>query len=254
MIAVAGISMLLASCEGGANLPEPSRSLSIPTPSRTVTVPSPSRTRTPAPTESDEPATPTSPSETALTTSSSAPSPTGTSPTDTETETTSTTSPPATASASTVPAASSSTPVWPWVLLGLVVLGAGVAYVIRSRSTAAADARRRALQLYGEAMALRDQAAVLPMSTEADRARLTSEVFAGIDLAVSRFEALATEPAMGEAAAELSDVQLSLGALRSALLAQAAAGGLDPELLRQRTSSLDDSLQAFRRRLSAPPF
>jgi hypothetical protein len=102
-------------------------------------------------------------------------------------------------------------------------------------------------------MALRDQAAVLPMSTEADRARLTSEVFAGIDLAVSRFEALATEPAMGEAAAELGDVQLALGALRGALLAQAAAGDLDPELLRQRTSALDDSLQAFRRRLSAPP-
>ena len=62
VIAVAGISMLLASCEGGANLPEPSRSLSIPTPSRTVTVPSPSRTRTPAPTASDVPTTTTSPS------------------------------------------------------------------------------------------------------------------------------------------------------------------------------------------------
>jgi len=106
---------------------------------------------------------------------------------------------------------------------------------------------------YSEAMALHDQAAVLPMSADADRPRLLGDASAGLDRTAARFEALAADPAMKEAAAELGDVRLALGNLRGALGAQVAAGSVDPDLLRERLAALDASLQRFRGRVEPPP-
>ena len=100
-------------------------------------------------------------------------------------------------------------------------------------------------------MALHDEAAVLPMSSEADRARMLSDVSATLDLVARQFDALATEPAMRSASAEIEETQLALGNLRGAIQAQVGAGGLDADLLRGRLVDLNDSLQRFRQRLSA---
>ena len=106
---------------------------------------------------------------------------------------------------------------------------------------------------YSEGMALHDQAAVLPMSAAVDVPRLLGNVSAGVDRTAAKFDALAAEPALQEAAAELGDVRLALGNLRGALQAQVAAGSVDPDLLRERLAALDASLQRFRTRIEPPP-
>jgi len=138
-------------------------------------------------------------------------------------------------------------------LLALVVIVAVVAYVVRRRSkrAAATEVRRRSLDVYAKAVALHDQAAVLPMSAEVDRARMLSEVSATLDGVIGEFDALAAEPTLDDASAEIGDVQLSLGNLRGALRAQVEARGIDPELLRGRLADLDNALQRFRQRISA---
>ena len=156
------------------------------------------------------------------------------------------------ATASPVPAASSSTPVWLWIVLALLLIAGIVAYVLRRRSNraAAAEVHRRALDAYASAMALHDQAAVLPMTADVDRPRVLGDVSASLDRVSGEFDALAAEPAMHEASAEIGDVRLSLGNLRAALQAQVAAGGIDPDLLRERLADLDAALQRLRQRLS----
>jgi hypothetical protein len=101
-------------------------------------------------------------------------------------------------------------------------------------------------------MTLHDQAAVLPMSAAADVPRLLGNVSASVDRTAAKFDALAAEPSLHEAAAELGDVRLALGNLRGALGAQVAAGSIDPDLLRQRLAALDASLQRFRGRIEPP--
>jgi hypothetical protein len=151
-----------------------------------------------------------------------------------------------------VTAATSSVPVWPWILLAIAVLAAITAFVLRARSrrAAAATARQRALDAYTDAVALHDQAAVLPMSADVDRRRMLSDVSASLDRVMGEFDALAVEPALRDASAEIGQVQLSLRNLRGALQAQVEAGGIDPELLRARLADLDGALQPFRQRLS----
>jgi hypothetical protein len=144
--------------------------------------------------------------------------------------------------------------VWPWILLALAAVVAIAAYA-RSRSSkraAAAALRQRGLDAYAEAMALRDEAAVLPMGTEAVRARLLSEVSTRLDAVAGSFDALAAEPGLQEASAEIGEVQMALGNLRGAIRAQVDAGGVDPDLLRERLTDLDGALQRFRARVSPP--
>ena len=112
--------------------------------------------------------------------------------------------------------------------------------------------RRRALDAYASTMALRDEAAVLPMSADADRARMLGDVSAKLDRIGTEFDALALEPSMHEASTEIEDVRLSLGNLRGALQAQVEAQGVDPALLRERLTGLDAALERYRLRLSPP--
>jgi hypothetical protein len=142
--------------------------------------------------------------------------------------------------------------VWPWILLAVAVIAAIAAFVLRARSkrAVAESVRRRALDAYANAMALHDEAAVLPMSADVDRPRMVGDVSASIDRVIGEFDALAVEPALGDASAEIGQVQLSLRNLRGALQAQVEAQGIDPELLRARLADLDGALQPFRQRLS----
>ena len=139
-------------------------------------------------------------------------------------------------------------------MLALLLIAGIVAYVLRRRSTRAASAevRKRALDAYAGAIALHDQAAVLPMTSDADRPRMLGDVTANLDRVMGEFDALAGEPAMSDASAEMGDVRMSLGNLRGALQAQVEARGIDPDLLRERLADLDGALQRFRQRLSPP--
>lgn len=141
---------------------------------------------------------------------------------------------------------------WPWILLAVAVVAAIAAYVLRARSkrAAAAAARKRALDAYASAMALHDEAAVLPMSADVDRPRMLGEVSASLDRVIGELDALSIEPSLRDASAEIGQVQLSLGNLRGALQAQVEARGIDAELLRARLADLDGALQSFRQRLS----
>ena len=96
------------------------------------------------------------------------------------------------ASSSPVPE-TTSTPIWPWILLALLLIAGVVAYVLRRRSTRAASAevRKRALDAYAGAIALHDQAAVLPMTSDADRPRMLGDVTANLDRVMGEFDALA---------------------------------------------------------------
>jgi hypothetical protein len=133
-----------------------------------------------------------------------------------------------------------------------VIAIAAIAYWLRRRSkkAEAAAVRQRALDAYASAMALHDQAAVLPMTTEVDRAAMLGEVSASLDRVSAEFEALSAEPSMQDATSELADIRLSLGNLRGSLRAQVEARGLDPALLRERLADLDGALQRLRQRLS----
>ncbi len=110
----------------------------------------------------------------------------------------------------------------------------------------------RALQAYTDAMAMHDRAAVLPMSAEQDRARLLGDVSAELERTVAAFEALATEPAMQSASAQVQYVRLALTDLRGALGAQVAAGGIDADLLRGRLATLETALHGFRGGIEPP--
>jgi hypothetical protein len=148
----------------------------------------------------------------------------------------------------------SSSPIWPWLLLALAVVAVVVAFVLRNASAKRAAreaAHRRGLRAYSDAVALHDRAAVLPMSEGAERTRLLDEVTTGLDRVAGEFEALAAEPALQDAGAEIGDVRTSLTDLRGAVQAQLAAGAIDQDLLRQRLAVLDDGLQRFRQRLAA---
>jgi hypothetical protein len=137
-------------------------------------------------------------------------------------------------------------------VLALVLVAAVAAYVLRRRSNhdASLDLHRRALNAYASAMALHDQAAVLPMTADADRPRMLGEVSVSLDRVAGEFDALAAEPAMRDASAEIGEVRLSLGSLRGTMQAQVEAGGIDSELLRERLVDLDGALQRFRQRVS----
>lgn len=255
LAASAVLLMILAvGCSGGSNLPSGSRSLTLPT----------LRPSSPAiPTRTSEPTGP----STSQTTQPTAPPTTKTSqptapPT---TETIVPTQPPpatitativvsATISASVVTTTSSSSP-WAWVALALAVIAVIAAFLLRNASqkrTARAEAHRRALQVSTAAMALRDRAAVLPMSPEADRARLLSDLSADLDRVEGEFRSLRADPTLQDATVEIDEVLLSLTDLRGAIQAQVGAGAVDEGLVRQRIEVLDGGLQRFRERLAGP--
>lgn len=267
LAASAVLLMILAvGCSGGSNLPSGSRSLTLPTlrpsspaiPTRTSepTGPSTSQTTQPTAPPTTKTSQPTAPPTTQTTTQPTAP------PT---TETIVPTQPPpatitativvsATISASVVTTTSSSSP-WAWVALALAVIAVIAAFLLRNASqkrTARAEAHRRALQVSTAAMALRDRAAVLPMSPEADRARLLSDLSADLDRVEGEFRSLRADPTLQDATVEIDEVLLSLTDLRGAIQAQVGAGAVDEGLVRQRIEVLDGGLQRFRERLAGP--
>ena len=261
--AAAGLLVLVAvACNGGSNLPSVSRTVSVSLPTRPSSAP---ETPTTAPSQpTAPPTTQTTAPPTTKTTQPTAPptTTTTTAPPTTQTATTTTTTPPPTTAtgptavpSSPTSATTSSTSPWLWILLALALIAVIVAFILRNASqkrAARAEAHRRALQASTAAMALRDRAAVLPMSPDADRARLLSDLSADLDRVEGEFQSLRADPALQDASAEIDEVLLSLTDLRGAIAAQVGAGAVDEELVRQRIEVLDGGLQRFRDRLAGP--
>jgi hypothetical protein len=138
-----------------------------------------------------------------------------------------------------------------WLAWGLVALAIVATVVIlmrraSSRRAAAGEATRRAVQGYTDGMALRDIAAVMPMSAVTDRARLFGELTSKLERVIRTFDALAVDPELMEIRPQIGGVQLSLGTLRGALRAQVQAREMDPANLENRLADLDGALQALR--------
>ena len=230
LLSLSVIALVTASCQGGSNLPSISRTIA-PSGRPTQTV---SRT-------------------TSTTTSTSTETSTETS---AETSTRTATSP--TQKSSKQAAGSGDSPASAtWLVWGLVALAiiAAVVLLMRrasSRRAAAEEATRRAVQGYTDGMALRDIAAVMPMSAVTDRARLFGELTSKLERVIRTFDALAVDPELMEIRPQIEGVQLSLGTLRGALRAQVQAREMDLAILDDRLADLDGALQALRDSLRPP--
>lgn len=179
---------------------------------------------------------------------------------------TATTATPATAAA-TIPASTTSPTVagsgsgsgasliWPWVLLGVLVLAGLVAWIARSgrrRSATAAGWRSRLIDAYAKGSALHDAMSVAealgdPAAGDA-RARWYDIQRRADDLAQTLYALREAAPDPGDQA-RIADVLASLQAARSAMDAERAPGGAGPQqagVVRGRLSAFEYSLRALR--------
>jgi hypothetical protein len=215
------------------SLPIPSVSIS---PRPTVTV-SPSPEPTPSATASPSPSAPAS--------SAAAPSPTHSA------------AAPAAQPTSSAPAASTSDSglLWLWVLLGAIVLIGLIVWIARARSHRAATAagwRSSVIDAYAKGSALHDamSAAETPGAlAAADAGARWSDIQRrGDDLGQALYAL--REAAPDEASrARLEDALASLQAVRSAMEAERAPTGADPqqaEVVRGRLAAFEASLRALR--------
>src|SRR5580704_11026272 len=214
-------------------------------------------------------------SATATTSSSTtSPSPAATSPTATTapspsvtvTTTTATASPPVTTqpTSSQAPGGNSGTSLlWLWILLGALAVAGLIAGIVRSagrRSAAAAGWRSKVIDAYAKGSALYDAMSVAetPGALAADdaAARWYDIQRRADDLAQTLY-ALRESAPDEDARARVADALASLQAVRSAMDAQRALGGADPqqaEVVRSRMASFEASLRALRASDQPPPY
>ena len=215
------------------NLPKPSISFSPP-PSE-----GPSPSLSPSPSASPEP------SPTVATPSATQPAPAQT-----------TTAPAAQPSSSPAPVATSgSSLLWLWVLLGAVIVIGAIVLIARSRgrrSAAAAGWQSRVIDAYAKGSALHDamSAAETPGAlAAADAGARWSDIQRrGDDLGQALY-ALREAAPDEESRARVANALASLQAVRSAMDAERAPTGADPQLagvVRGRLASFEASLRALR--------
>ena len=206
-------------------------------------------------------------SKAATATASPEETPTGEIPTVTRTPTArATVTATATVTASAAPAApatspaatgtdSGSTPIWPWILLGVAVLAALTGWIVhasRRRSATAAGWQSRLIDAYAKGSALHDAMSVAesPGQFAAPDAagRWTDIQRRADDLTQELYSLREAVPDDGDRA-RIADTLVSLQAARSAMDAERAPGGPDPrqaEVVRGRLDSFEMSLRALR--------
>jgi hypothetical protein len=175
---------------------------------------------------------------TATVTASAAPAAPGASPTATGTE-----------------SSSGSTPIWPWILLGVAVLAVLTGWIVhasRRRSATAAGWQSRLIDAYAKGSALHDAMAVAesPGQFAAPDAagRWTDIQRRADDLTQELYSLREAVPDDGDRA-RIADTLVSLQAARSAMDAERAAGGPTPQqaaVVRGRLDSFEMSLRALR--------
>jgi len=150
---------------------------------------------------------------------------------------------------------SGSTPIWPWILLGVAVLAALTGWIVhasRRRSATAAGWQSRLIDAYAKGSALHDAMAVAESPGQfwaPDAAgRWTDIQRRADDLTQELYSLREAVPDDGDRA-RIADTLVSLQAARSAMDAERAPGGPDPrqaEVVRDRLDSFEMSLRALR--------
>ena len=150
---------------------------------------------------------------------------------------------------------SGSTPIWPWILLGVAVLAALTGWIVhasRRRSATAAGWQSRLIDAYAKGSALHDAMSVAesPGQFAAPDAagRWTDIQRRADDLTQELYSLREAVPDDGDRA-RIADTLVSLQAARSAMDAERAPGGPNPqqaEVVRGRLDSFEMSLRALR--------
>jgi hypothetical protein len=150
---------------------------------------------------------------------------------------------------------SGSTPIWPWILLGVAVLAALTGWIVhasRRRSATAAGWQSRLIDAYAKGSALHDAMAVAESPGQfwaPDAAgRWTDIQRRADDLTQELYSLREAVPDDGDRA-RIADTLVSLQAAHSAMDAERAPGGPDPqqaEVVRGRLDSFEMSLRALR--------
>jgi len=148
-----------------------------------------------------------------------------------------------------------STPIWPWILLGVAVLAALTGWIVhasRRRSATAAGWQSRLIDVYAKGSALHDAMAVAesPGQFAAPDAggRWADIQRRADDLTQELYSLREAVPDDGDRA-RIADTLVCLQAARSAMDAERAAGGPTPQqaaVVRGRLDSFEMSLRALR--------
>ena len=194
------------------------------------------------------------PSRTA--TVSARPSATATPITQPPTQSATTSAPSAPSSVSATPGASSGTSLlWLWILLGALILGGLIAWIVsaaRGRSATAADWQSRLIDAYARGSALHDAMSVAEapgaVGSPDAAARWADIQRRADDLTQTLYRLREAVPDDSDSA-RIADTLASLQAVRSAMAAERAPGGAGPqqaEVVRGRLYSFELSLRALR--------
>ena len=150
---------------------------------------------------------------------------------------------------------SGSTPIWPWILLGVAVLAALTGWIVhasRRRSATAAGWQSRLIDAYAKGSALHDAMSVAESPGQfaaPDAAGRWADIQRRADdLTQELYSLREAVPDDGDRA-RIADTLVSLQAARSAMDAERAPGGPDPrqaEVVRGRLYSFEMSLRALR--------
>ena len=159
------------------------------------------------------------------------------------------------ASATEPPNGSGSTPIWIWIVIGLVVLIVATALITRSvrrRAATAASWRTKVIDVYAEGSALLDAMKIAAMHGLAgDRAADAQwyDIQRRADDLARTLYALREEAPDDEARAQVADVLAALQSVRSAMeteRASGAVGGPGEEMVRSRLAAFEVSLSDLR--------
>jgi hypothetical protein len=179
---------------------------------------------------------------------------TTTAPPTTVTVTASPTATPSSVSA-TPTASSSSNLLWLWILLAAAVLVGLIAWIasaVRRRSAKAAGWQSRLIDAYSKGSALHDAMAVAEgpgAITAADAGARWADIQRRADDLTQTLYALRESAPDDETRARIGNTLTSLHAVRSAMDAERAPGGVSPmqaEVVRGRLSAFEQSLRALR--------
>jgi hypothetical protein len=198
--------------------------------------------------------TPTTPTPTQPATSTATATVTATA-TATATATETSTPTPVTSPSAAATGSGTSNLLWLWILLGAAALAGLIALIVRSgrrRSATAADWRSRLIDAYAKGSALHDAMSVAEAPGEFASpnaaARWADIQRRADDLTQTLYSLREAVPDDGDSD-RIADTLTSLQAVRSAMAAERASGGVDPrqaEVVRSRLYSFEMSLRALR--------
>ena len=237
------VGILVVACLAAAGCGSTASSVisNLPTPSRTATTTAHPTTTAPA-----------SPSAAATVTVTSSPKVTASRPSGPGTATSAPAASPA--ASATHGTASGTSLLWLWILLAVAALAgliAWIAHSARRRSAHTADWRSRLIDAYAKGSALHDAMSVAetPGSLAAgDAGARWADIQRRADDLTQTLYAL-REAVPDADQARITDVLVSLQAVRSAMDAERAAGGASPEqpeVVRSRLYAFEQSLRALR--------